>query len=160
MYLEFVEKYRSQVFSTDVPQVVTEGVVLAITPQISLDGWITMDVSPVVTRVSSVSEVKDDSGNVVSSAPNLDVSQASSLVRTKSGNTIVIGGLIQDISSDTDRGILGLASLPGVGGLFKGQYQASERTELVMFVTPRLIGQPDVPDSSLVTQKALKMGGN
>jgi MSHA type pilus biogenesis protein MshL len=150
----------SQVFSTDVPQVVTEGVVLAITPQISLDGWITMDVSPVVTRVSSVSEVKDDSGNVVSSAPNLDVSQASSLVRTKSGNTIVIGGLIQDISSDTDRGILGLASLPGVGGLFKGQYQASERTELVMFVTPRLIGQPDVPDSSLVTQKALKMGSN
>ncbi len=149
----------SQVFSTDVPQVVTEGVVLAITPQISLDGWITMDVSPVVTRVSSVSEVKDETGNVVSSAPNLDVSQSSSLVRTQSGNTIVIGGLIQDIKSDTDRGILGLASVPGLGGLFKGQYKATERTELVMFVTPRLIGQPDVPDASLVTQKALKMGG-
>jgi len=150
----------SQVFSTDVPQVVTEGVVLAITPQISMDGWITMDVSPVVTRVSSVSEVKDDGGNVVSSAPNLDVSQASSLVRTKSGNTIVIGGLIQDITSDTDRGIIGLASVPGLGGLFKGQYQATERTELVMFVTPRLIAQPDVPDGSAVTQNALKMGGN
>jgi MSHA type pilus biogenesis protein MshL len=149
----------SQVFSTDVPQVVTEGVVLAITPQISLEGWITMDVSPVVTRVSSVSEVRDATGNVVSSAPNLDVSQSSSLVRTKSGNTIVIGGLIQDISSETDRGILGLAGLPGVGGLFKGQYKATERTELVMFVTPRLIGQPDVPDASFVTQKALKMGG-
>jgi MSHA type pilus biogenesis protein MshL len=149
----------SQVFSTDVPQVVTEGVVLAITPQISMDGWITMDVSPVVTRVSSVSEVKDGGGNVISSAPNLDVSQASSLVRTKSGNTIVIGGLIQDISSDTDRGIIGLASVPGIGGLFKGQYQATERTELVMFVTPRLIGQPDMPDRSAVTQNALKMGG-
>ncbi len=150
----------SQVFSTDVPQVVTEGVVLAITPQISLDGWITMDVSPVVTRVSSVSEVKDDTGNVVSSAPNLDVSQSSSLVRTKSGNTIVIGGLIQDISSDTDRGVLGLASVPGLGGLFKGQYKAKQRTELVMFVTPRLIGQPDVPDSSHVTQSALNRGGS
>ncbi len=149
----------SQVFSTDVPQVVTEGVVLAITPQISLDGWITMDVSPVVTRVSSVSEVKDETGNVVSSAPNLDVSQSSSLVRTKSGNTIVIGGLIQDISSDTDRGVLGLASVPGLGGLFKGQYKATQRTELVMFVTPRLVGQPDLPDSSSVTQNALKMGG-
>ncbi|MEM8769901.1 MAG: secretin N-terminal domain-containing protein, partial [Pseudomonadota bacterium] len=52
----------SQVFSTDVPQVVTEGVVLALTPQISLDGWITMDVSPVVTRVSSVSETTDELG--------------------------------------------------------------------------------------------------
>lgn len=149
----------SQVFSTDVPQVVTEGVVLAITPQISLDGWITMDVSPVVTRVSSVSEVTDDSGNVVSSAPNLDVSQSSSLVRTKSGNTIVIGGLIQDLSSDTDRAILGLGSLPGIGGLFKGQYKATQRKELVMFVTPRLIGEPDVPDSSALTQKGLKLGG-
>lgn len=149
----------SQVFSTDIPQVVTEGVVLAITPQISLDGWITMDVSPVVTRVSSVSEVKDGTGNVVSSAPNLDVSQSSSLVRTKSGNTIVIGGLIQDISSDTDRGILGLAGVPGIGGLFKGQYKATQRTELVMFLTPRLIGQPDVPDGSFVTQSALTRGG-
>ena len=149
----------SQVFSTDVPQVVTEGVVLALTPQISLDGWITMDVSPVVTRVSSVTEVTDEAGNVVSSAPNLDVSQASSLVRTKSGNTIVIGGLIQDLTSDTDRGILGLAGLPGVGGLFKGQYKATERRELVMFVTPRLVGQPDVPDSSELTQRALRAGG-
>ncbi len=148
----------SQVFSTDVPQVVTEGVVLAITPQISMDGWITMDVSPVVTRVSSVSEVKDDTGNVVSSAPNLDVSQASSLVRTRSGNTIVIGGLIQDISSKTDRGIIGLAGVPGIGGLFKGQYDATERTELVMFVTPRLIGHPDTPDASDVTQRALRRG--
>ena len=149
----------SQIFSTDIPQVVTEGVVLAITPQISLDGWITMDVSPVVTRVSSVSEVTDALGNVVSSAPNLDVSQASSLVRTKSGNTIVIGGLIQDISSDTERGVLGLASVPGLGALFKGQYKASQRRELIMFVTPRLIGKPDVPDSSELTQKGLKLGG-
>ena len=148
----------SQVFSTDVPQVVTEGVVLAITPQISMDGWITMDISPVVTRVSSVSEVTDDSGNVVSSAPNLDVSQSSSLVRTRSGNTIVIGGLIQDLASDTDRGILGLSGVPGIGGLFKGQYKASERRELVMFVTPYLIGEPDVPDASPLVRKGLSMG--
>ncbi len=149
----------SQVFSTDVPQVVTEGVVLAITPQISMDGWITMDISPVVTRVSSVSEVTDDNGNVVSSAPNLDVSQSSSLVRTRSGNTIVIGGLIQELSSDTDRGVIGLAGVPGIGGLFKGQYRATERRELVMFVTPWLIGEPDVPDASALTRKGLELGG-
>ncbi len=135
----------SQVFSTDIPQVVTEGVVLAITPQISLDGWITMDVSPVVTRVSSVTERTDDRGNVVSSAPNLDVSQSSSLVRTRSGNTIVIGGLIQDINSETDRGIIGLSRVPGVGGLFKGTYDTTQRRELVMFVTPRLIEDPETP---------------
>ncbi|MEM8548405.1 MAG: secretin N-terminal domain-containing protein, partial [Pseudomonadota bacterium] len=52
----------SNTFATDVPQVVTEGIVLSITPQISSYGFITMDVSPVVTRVSSVSEVLDANG--------------------------------------------------------------------------------------------------
>ncbi len=129
----------SQIFSTDIPQVVTEGVVLAITPQVSIDGWITMDVSPVVTRVSSVSEVADDRGNIVSSAPNLDISQSSSLVRARSGETIVIGGLIQDLSSETDRGVTGLNKVPGLGRLFRGNYKAEQKRELVMFVTPRLV---------------------
>lgn len=129
----------SLTFSTDVPQVVTEGIVLSITPQISMDGWITMDVSPVVTRVSSVSEVIDDNGNVQSTAPNLDISQASSLVRARSGQTIVIGGLIQTQDSYTSRGIPGLKNIPGIGYLFSGTYRAEQKKELIMFLTPRLV---------------------
>lgn len=129
----------AQILSTDVPQVVTEGIVLAITPQISIDGWITMDISPVVTRVSSVSEVKDDKGVVLSTAPNLDISQASSLVRAQSGETIIIGGLIQNEKTDTVRGIPWLHRIPGLGHLFKGTYQSTRQRELIMFVTPRLI---------------------
>ena len=129
----------SQTFSTDVPQVVTEGIVLSITPQISIDGWVTMDVSPVVTRVSSVSEVVDASGNVQSTAPNLDISQASSLVRARSGETIVIGGLIQTQESYTNRGVPGLRKIPGLGALFAGTYKADQQKELVMFLTPRVV---------------------
>eukprot|EP00903_Cladosiphon_okamuranus_P004380 g4378.t1 len=51
-----------------------------VTGTISADGWITLDVSPVVTRVSSITEAFDEDGNVSSTAPNLDISQASSLV--------------------------------------------------------------------------------
>jgi MSHA type pilus biogenesis protein MshL len=129
----------SQTFSTDVPQVVTEGIVLSITPQISMQGWITMDVSPVVTRVSSVSEVLDDNGNVQSTAPNLDISQASSLVRARSGQTIIIGGLIQNADSYTSRGVPGLRRIPGIGQLFTGTYKAETKKELIMFLTPRLV---------------------
>ncbi len=131
----------SQTFSTDVPQVVTEGIVLSITPQISRDGWITLDVSPVVTRVSSVSEVLDDNGNVQSTAPNLDISQASSLVRARSGETIVIGGLIQDQETETIRSIPGLGSVPVVGRLFRSNYKATAKKELIMLVTPRIISE-------------------
>ncbi|MEM7284005.1 MAG: secretin N-terminal domain-containing protein [Pseudomonadota bacterium] len=129
----------SQIFSTDVPQVVTEGIVLAITPQISLDGWITLDVSPVITRVSSVSEVLDNQGNVQSTAPNLDISQASSLVRSRSGDTVVIGGLIQEQQIESVRSVPGLGRIPGVGELFKGRYKNWQKKELLMFVTPRII---------------------
>ena len=129
----------SQIFSTDVPQVVTEGIVLAITPQISLDGWITLDVSPVITRVSSVSEVLDNNGNVQSTAPNLDISQASSLVRSRSGDTVVIGGLIQEQEIDSVRSVPGLGRIPGVGQLFRGTYKNRLKKELIMFVTPKIV---------------------
>ena len=125
--------------SSDVPQVVTEGVVLSITPQIGNDGWITMDISPVVTRVSSVSTVEGSDGVVQSSAPNLDVAQVSSLVRARSGDTIVIGGLIQTVDSKTSRGIPGLNSLGPVGRLFGGRYTARIKKELVMVLTPTIV---------------------
>ncbi len=130
--------------STDVPQVVTEGIVLAITPQISLDGWITMDISPAVTRISGVVEVKDADNVVLSSAPDLDISQTSSLVRARNGETIVIGGLIQNQKIETQRAIPWLHRIPGLGYLFKGTYETDVQRELVMFVTPRLVNDKNV----------------
>lgn len=129
----------STILSSDIPQVVTEGIVLGITPQISSDGWIMIDVYPVITRVSSITQVIGPDGEVQSAAPNLDIRQSTSLVRARSGETIVIGGLIQDLSSDTERAVPGLSSIPGLGRLFKGIYQASGKQELVVFLTPRLI---------------------
>ena len=124
---------------TDVPEVVTEGIVLSITPQISSNGWITMDVSPVVTRVSSISEAFDENGNLSSSAPNLDISQVSTLVSAKNGETVVIGGLIQNQQIETVRKVPGLGHLPILGKLFSANYTSDVRTELIMLMTPRLI---------------------
>lgn len=129
----------SSTTTTDVPQVVTEGIVLSITPQISNDGWVMMDVSPVVTRVSSVSEVKGPTGNVVSSAPNLDIRQTSSLVRAFNGETVIIGGLIQTQEALTDRGVPGLKQIPAGGYLFKAQYNSVIKKELIIFLTPKLV---------------------
>ena len=133
----------SQILSSDVPEVVTEGIVLSLTPQISKKGWITLDVSPVVTRVSSVSEVVDNSGAVSSSAPNLDISQTSSLIRARSGETVIIGGLIQSQETEATRSIPGLRHIPGLKYLFNGTYITKVKRELVMFVTPRLVDETD-----------------
>ena len=125
--------------ATDIPQVVTEGVVLSITPQIGDKGWIMMDVSPVVTRVSSVSVVEGPGGQVQSSAPNVDVAQVSSLVRARSGDTIVLGGLIQTQDSKTRRTLPGLGRVPGLSKVFGGEYTNLQRKELIMVMTPTLV---------------------
>ncbi|PCI09359.1 MAG: hypothetical protein COB77_00120 [Gammaproteobacteria bacterium] len=129
----------SNTTSTDVPQVVTEGIVLSITPQISKDGWVMMDISPVVTRVSSVVEVRDANGLVQSSAPNLDIRQTSSLIRAFNGETVIIGGLIQTIEANTNRGVPGLNDIPIAGHLFNAQYNTVRKKELIIFLTPRIV---------------------
>lgn len=126
--------------SNDIPQIVTEGIVLGLTPQISNDGWIMIDVYPVITRVSSIAQVVGPGGQVQSTAPNLDIRQSTSLVRAQSGETIVIGGLISDTSSDTTRGVPGLGDIPVAGNLFKGRYNQQAKQELVIFLTPKLVG--------------------
>ena len=129
----------SNTTTTDVPQVVTEGIVLSITPQISSDGWVMMDISPVVTRVSSVTEVKDENGVVKSTAPNLDIRQTSSLIRALNGETIIIGGLIQTQEVYIDRGVPGVKDVPVAGHLFKAQYDSVRKTELIIFLTPKIV---------------------
>ncbi len=126
--------------SNDIPQIVTEGIVLGLTPQISNDGWIMIDVYPVITRVSSIAQVIGPGGQVQSTAPNLDIRQSTSLVRAQSGETIVIGGLISDTSSDTTRAVPGLGDIPLAGNLFKGRYNQQAKQELVIFLTPKLVG--------------------
>lgn len=123
----------------DTPLVVTEGIVMALTPQISSSGWIMMDISPVISRVTSVERVVDNNGNTTSSSPNLDIRQTSSLVRMENGNTVVIGGLIQTTDSDTNREVPGLAKVPLIGNLFKGDYEVSRRKELLIFLTANLV---------------------
>ncbi|MEM7218499.1 MAG: secretin N-terminal domain-containing protein [Pseudomonadota bacterium] len=125
--------------ATDVPQVVTEGVVLAITPQISEADDVMMDVSPVVTRVSSVTTVQDGNGRVQSSAPNLDVTQVTSLVRARSGASVVVGGLIQTQRSYAERGLPGTRRLGVLRRLAGGSYSAVVKKELVMMLTPRVV---------------------
>jgi len=127
----------NQSFTKDI---VPEGLELNITPQISSDGWIILEVKPKITRVSSVTEAKDSKGTVLASGPNLDVRETSSLVRIQDGQTAVVGGLIQTIKSKTDRGVPILSKIPLLGYLFKGSNDIAKRTELVIFLTPHLIG--------------------
>ncbi len=119
---------------TEQVRTVTSGFVLSVTPQISQDGWIMMDVSPIITRLTDT--VKSPNG---STAPVLDVKQSGGLVRVRDGQIVVIGGLIQEQLTNTERKVPLLGDIPVLGWLFSGTYQTERKTELVIFLMPRIL---------------------
>lgn len=120
---------------------VTLGLVLHVTPQISSDGWVAMDVSPVITRQvgrtafpatsSEETDINPDSG-----PPIVDVRQTSVMVRARSGDTVVLGGLIQEEEEERVNSVPLLGDLPWVGGLFRSTDTEKIKKELVIFITP------------------------
>lgn len=120
---------------TETVQTVTVGTVLSITPQISSDGLITLDLTPAVSRLVRISTSATGDTN----APVIDIRQASSIVRVRDGATVVMGGLVQDNASTTHRKVPVLGDIPLIGKAFSGEYKTDERTELVFFLTPRIV---------------------
>jgi len=114
---------------------ITIGTILAVTPQIDGEGVITLDVLPAITRLQAI--VTSPDGR--QTAPLTDVKQASTIVRLRDGETAVIGGLISEESGETVRAVPVLGSMPGVGGAFRSKAKLRARTELVIFLTPRLV---------------------
>ena len=125
----------SAVIEQDTVTSVTVGTILAITPQVAGDNWIALDISPVLT---SLLETRL-SPNKTTTAPVLDIKQASTLIRVRSGSTIILGGLIQSEAARSRRKIPGLGDIPLLGRLFQGDFEARRKKELVIFVTPRVV---------------------
>ena len=119
---------------TEQVRTVTSGLVLSVTPQISQDGWIMMDVSPIITRLTDTVESQNGS-----TAPVLEVKQSGGLVRVRDGQLVIIGGLIQEQFTTTERKVPLLGDLPVLGSFFSGTYQAERNTELVIFLMPRIL---------------------
>jgi MSHA type pilus biogenesis protein MshL len=114
---------------------VTVGLVLSVTPQISEDGWIMLDVTPIISRLREIVDSPQETAN----APVLDIKQSSALVRLKDGEMVIIGGLIQEENSETERKVPILGDIPYLGRLFKGTYTAKTKSELVIFLSPKIV---------------------
>jgi MSHA biogenesis protein MshL len=113
------------------------GVALDVTPQISDDGTVLLHIHPTVSEVTDQSK-RISFGNSSSDLP-LAVSQireSDSVVRAKSGQVIVIGGLMRETRKRADYKTPGLGSIPVVGNLFKSKRDVSTTVELVLLLRP------------------------
>ena len=122
-----------------------EGIMLAVTPHVSHTGEIILNVRPTITRVNRfVNDPQPDLAavGVTNPVPELLVREMESVLRLNSGQVAVLGGLMQDNRrTDTDR-VPGLSEVEGIGAAFRFRKNHFVKTELVIFIRPRVILDP------------------
>lgn len=119
------------------------GLVMNVTPQISADNSVMLNVRPSLSRILGF--VNDpnpelNSANLTNGVPEIQVREMESVLRVPSGSIAVIGGLMQSVQDDRDQQLPGLAGLPGVGVLFGQKKRQRERTELFIVIKPTVMG--------------------
>jgi MSHA type pilus biogenesis protein MshL len=120
---------------TSTAKFIDVGLTLDVMPQIDDKGNIILNVHPIMSE--KIGDVITPDGN--STVPILDVREVDTIVKVKEGETIVIGGLIKTRKSNTDTGTKGLMNIPIIGQFFKLNEKESSKSELVIFLTPRIV---------------------
>ena len=115
------------------------GLQLGITPQISNDGIVILNIVPTLTRIQGEEDVELPTGALTTetvSNPIIDLQEFSTTVRVREGNSIVLAGLISQVRGVVEEGLPILGSIPGLGALFKHTEEVLENKELVIYLTP------------------------
>ena len=117
------------------PKEVTAELSLEVTPTVSFNDFVTMEVA-----------VKDEQQT---SATSKTTKNVTTKLMIKSGETIVIGGIYTEQSAEDESGIPWLRSIPGLGWLFKAQIETTQRAELLIFLTPTVVTAAGKDQASL-----------
>jgi MSHA biogenesis protein MshL len=126
------------------------GIALDVIPQIDKDGNVILHIHPTVSEVAEQTKTLTIGGQTQSlPLAQSSVRESDSIVRAKSNQIIVIGGLMQNSTSEDDASVPGLGSLPVVGSLFSHTQQRSRKSELVILLRPIVVDGSDTWKESL-----------
>lgn len=123
----------SSSYTTSSIQYKDTGVMLGVTPSVSAGGLVTLDINQIVSNLGGTSIVGGEA------YPTFMQRQIASKVAVRSGETIVLGGLIRDETTRRKSGVPVLSSIPVVGALFGTHANSTARTELLVIITPRVL---------------------
>ena len=118
------------------------GLVMSVTPQISDNDTVSLNVRPTVSRITGYktdpAAALEDSG-IKNEIPEIQVREMESLLNVSSGQIVVLGGLMEDSVAHSTDGIPLLSKLPLIGNLFSYRNDRTTKTELVIFLRPIII---------------------
>jgi MSHA biogenesis protein MshL len=121
------------------------GLQLGITPLISSNGAVTMNIVPSLTRIQREVPIQIPTAGIAANQtilnPVIDLQELATTVRVQSGQTVVLAGLISKTRKLNDEGLPLLGDLPFLGKLFKHTDSSEETAELVILITPYIKGK-------------------
>ncbi len=115
------------------------GIILSVTPHINPEGLVIMDVAPEISTLTDTTVPISETVNATVIAKR----SAQTRVAVRDGQTIVIGGLMENRTIDDIRKVPGLGDIPLLGLLFQRKVQSKVKTELLIFLTPRVAKRPE-----------------
>lgn len=123
------------------------GFVMSVTPFISENNSVTLNIRPTISRV--IDKAQDPNPDlakvgVISEIPVIQVREVESILKVESGDIAVMGGLMQDVVNNRSRGVPGLSRIPYLGQLFRYDDDTTEKTELVIFIRPVVINRASI----------------
>jgi general secretion pathway protein D len=120
------------------------GIILQVTPFISDDGLVEMILAPQISEVDATHSqaIAYATNGAAITAPYIDIRSANTVVVTPDGQTVVIGGLMQNSKTSTDSKIPLLGDIPGLGVLFHHKISSNVKTELIILLTPYVVRTP------------------
>lgn len=131
------------------------GFMMHVTPFISEDE-ISLNIRPTLSRiVGYVNDPNPDLAreNVVSQVPIIQEREMDSVLRLRNRQTAIIGGLIQDSNDKNRSGVPGLSAIPWLGDLFSYRNDTVRKSELIIFIRPIIVTNPDVNHGDLQAYK-------
>jgi general secretion pathway protein D len=108
------------------------GIILKVTPRVNEGGLVLMDVDQEVSNVETTTSSTLDS-------PTISLRKVNSTIAVQDGETIALGGLIQDQTTAGRSGLPWLQNIPFAGSLFSSTTNNSVRTELLVMITPHVV---------------------
>lgn len=126
---------------TTTPNIAAEGLMMSVLPQIDDADVVSLNVRPTIRR--RVDFARDPNPALGALAPNLipvfETREFDSILRMQSGQTAVLGGLMQEQRTNVEDGIPGVNRIPGIGSFLEQQSNATTKTELVIFLRTTVI---------------------
>jgi len=114
----------------------TTGVKLSVTPTVNAQGVVIMEIDQSISN-------QVEAGATVASSPSIFERAIKTEVIANSGQTVILGGLISENRTEKESRVPFFGDLPGIGGLFRANVNAGDKTELVVLVTPKIIESAD-----------------